>query len=264
MALKTSEIGIWLISLQRDAERRERIKRQLAALRLEYSWFNAIDGHESEVKLLHNADATAYSRNMGSPLLPGKLGVYASHVEVWEALLQSPYRAALILEDDVVLHEDFLCALKMALENSDLWDLLRFNCIRAKLPVTQAKIGMYRLNAYIGPFTGNACYLIQRDTAARILPGLWPQTRALDHELNRFFLYSYRQLGLEPWSSHPDDGGVSTITGRDFSLVRKFKWYLRLPHYFLKVCNYFRRALWLLRAGMLLPKPVVRTAGLDT
>ncbi len=66
-----------------------------------------------------------------------------------------------------------------------------------------------------------------------------------------------RQLGLEPWASHPDDGGTSTITGTGFALVKKFRWYRRLPHYRLKAANYLRRFWWLLRKGMLTgTKPV--------
>lgn len=261
MSLSRADIGIWLINLPRDTDRRQRMESQLASLGLTYTLFPAVDGKAREAALLARADAVAYARNMGSPLLPGKLGVYASHTSVWEAFLASPHKAALILEDDVVFHDDFLTALDTALANADLWDLVRFNKIRAKLPVTQAELGPYRLNAYVGPFTGNACYLIKRDVAARILPNLWPQTRAMDHELNRFFRHDYRQLGLEPWSSHPDDGGTSTITGTGFALVKKFKWYKRLPHYQLKAGNYVRRAFWLLRKGMLFPRVVRRPEG---
>lgn len=257
--LTRQDIGIWLINLPRDQARRERMEAQLAAMGLTAALFPAVDGRAEEARLLRKADPQAYARNMGSPLLPGKLGVFASHLAVWEAFLASPHKVALVLEDDVVFHDDFLQALDTALANADLWDLVRFNKIRAKLPVTQARLGAYRLNAYVGPFTGNAAYLIHRDVAARLAPGLWPQTRALDHELNRFFVHNYRQLGLEPWSSHPDDGGTSTITGTGFALVKKPHWTKRLPHYRLKGANYFRRAIWLWRQGMLLPKVVVRT-----
>lgn len=252
MSLSRADIGVWLINLPRDTERRERMDAQLGRMGLTHKLFPAINGREEEQRLLQRADPDAYARNMGMPLLPGKLGVYASHLAVWGELLASPHKAALILEDDVVFHDDFLEALDVALAASDQWDIIRFNCIRAKLPVTQAKLGRYRLNAYVGPFTGNAAYLIHRDVARRLAPRLWPQTRALDHELNRFFLHDYRQLGLEPWSSHPDDGGTSTITGTGFGLVRKFKWYRRLPHYRLKAANYARRAIWLWRHGMVL------------
>ena len=254
MSLTRADIGIWLINLPKDAERRERMDAQLGRMGLNYTLYPAINGRDEEQRLLQRADPDAYARNMGMPLLPGKLGVYASHLAVWEELLASPHKAALILEDDVVFHDDFLEALDVALAASDQWDILRFNCIRAKLPVTQTQLGRYRLNAYIGPFTGNAAYLIHCDLAKRLAPRLWPQTRALDHELNRFFIHDYRQLGLEPWSSHPDDGGTSTITGTGFALVRKPSWWRRLPHYRVKAANYVRRAVWLWRKGMLWPR----------
>lgn len=251
MSLARSDMGVWLINLPRDLDRRERMAAQLSALGLSYTTFAAIDGRANEAELRKRADPEAYARNMGMPLLPGKLGVYASHLAVWDAFLKSDHPVALILEDDVVFHDDFLEALDTTLAHSDLWDIVRFNCIRAKLPVTQARLGRYALNAYIGPFTGNAAYLIHRDVAKRLASNLWPQTRALDHELNRFYMHDYRLLGLEPWASHPDDGGTSTITGTGFALVKKPKWWKRLPHYRLKAANYARRAAWLWRKGML-------------
>ena len=251
MSLCRADIGVWVISLPKDLRRRERILPQIAAFGLVPKWFEAIDGAAQMAVLGPNVDAAAYARNMGSPILPGKMGVYASHLAVWAEFLASPHAAALIFEDDTVLHVDFPEALDTALAAAELWDVVRFNCVRAKMPVRQASLGRYSLNAYVGPFTGNAAYLIRRPVAERLLPRMWPQTRALDHELNRFFWHDYRQLGLEPWSSHPDDGGTSTITGAKFALVRKPVWWRRLPHYWLKAGNYLRRAAWLWRKGML-------------
>lgn len=253
-AVTRSDIGIWLINLDRDTARRAAMEKQLDALELPYTRFPAIYGKDHEVALSKRTDPTAYAHNMGSPILPGKMGCYASHIAVWEAFLASKHDVALILEDDVVFHDDFLESLDLALAGADHWDTLRFNCIRAKMPVSQGKLGPYTLNAYIGPFTGNAAYLLKRDVAQRLLPNLWPQTRAFDHELNRFFRHDFRQCGLEPFSSHVDDGNESSITGTGFALVNKFKWYKRLPHYRLKAANYVRRAVWLGLRGRLFPR----------
>jgi len=249
--LTRAELGTWLINLDRDTGRRARMETQLTSLGLPFTRFAAINGKDHVAELAKRADAAAYARNMGSPILPGKMGCYASHIAVWEEFLASDRDVALILEDDVVFHDDFMRSLDLALEASDHWDTVRFNCIRAKLPVRQGYIGNYSLNAYVGPFTGNAAYLLKRDVAERLLPNLWPQTRAFDHELNRFFLHDFRQFGLEPFSTHVDDGNESSITGSNFALVNKFKWYQRLPHYRLKAANYFRRAGWLARHGRL-------------
>ncbi len=251
--LTRADISVWLISLERDVARRAAMAAQLDAMGLAYKWFPGIDGRAREAELRARADPDAYRRNMGADLLPGKLGCYASHVAVWEAVVAGDRPAALILEDDVVFHDDFPVALDLALAEADRWDTLRFNAIRAKLPVRQARVAGYDFNAYVGPFTGNAAYLIHRAVAARLLPGLWPQVRAFDHELNRFFVHDFRQIGLEPFASHPDDGGISSITGTNHGLVHKPHWTARLPHYRLKAANYGRRAAWLARRGMLWP-----------
>ena len=254
MTLTKADLGIWLINLDRDTDRRAAMEQQLDSLGLSYTRFPAVYGKDHIETLSQRADANAYARNMGNPILPGKMGCYASHVAVWEAFLATDHKAALIFEDDVVFHDDFLEALDLALTNADQWDTLRFNCIRAKLPVSQGKIGPYSLNAYIGPFTGNAAYLLHRETAQRLLPHLWPQTRAFDHELNRFFRHNYRQFGLEPFPSHVDDGGDSSITGTNYALVKKPHWSKRLPHYCLKTANYVRRGWWLFKNGHLTSK----------
>lgn len=253
MSLDFKKIGIWLINLPQNQDRLARMAQQLDSMGLPWQLFSAVNGREHFDELILQADPEAYAKNMGSPILPGKLGVYASHTRVWKEFIRSDYEFALIFEDDVVFHDNFVEALSAAYQAKNHWDIVRFNCVRAKLPIQQGVVGQWRLNAYIGPFTGNAAYLIRKDIAIKLVSQIGPQTRALDHELNRFFHHDYRLLGMEPWASHTDDGNVSTITGVGFASVKKFKWYKRLPHYRLKAANYFRRFAWLIKKGMIIP-----------
>ena len=253
MSLDFKKIGVWLINLPQNQDRLARMAQQLDSMGLPWQLFSAVNGREHFDELILQADPEAYAKNMGSPILPGKLGVYASHTRVWKEFIRSDYEFALIFEDDVVFHDNFVEALSAAYQAKNHWDIVRFNCVRAKLPIQQGVVGQWHLNAYIGPFTGNAAYLIRKDTATKLVSQIGPQTRALDHELNRFFHHDYRLLGMEPWSSHTDDGNVSTITGVGFASVKKFKWYKRLPHYRLKAANYFRRFAWLIKKGMIIP-----------
>lgn len=253
MSLDFKKIGVWLINLPQNQDRLAKMAQQLDSMGLPWQLFSAVNGREHFDELILQADPEAYAKNMGSPILPGKLGVYASHTRVWKEFIRSDYEFALIFEDDVVFHDNFVEALSAAFQAKNHWDIVRFNCVRAKLPIQQGVVGQWRLNAYIGPFTGNAAYLIRKDIAIKLVSQIGPQTRALDHELNRFFHHDYRLLGMEPWSSHTDDGNVSTITGVGFASVKKFKWYKRLPHYRLKAANYFRRFAWLIKKGMIIP-----------
>jgi glycosyl transferase family 25 len=253
MSLDFKKIGVWLINLPQNQDRLAKMAQQLDSMGLPWQLFSAVNGREHFDELILQADPEAYAKNMGSPILPGKLGVYASHTRVWKEFIRSDYEFALIFEDDVVFHDNFVEALSAAYQAQNHWHIVRFNCVRAKLPIQQGVVGQWRLNAYMGPFTGNAAYLIRKDIATKLVSQIGPQTRALDHELNRFFHHDYRLLGMEPWPSHTDDGNVSTITGVGFASVKKFKWYKRLPHYRLKAANYFRRFAWLIKKGMIIP-----------
>lgn len=249
----TPLLPVYVISLARAKERRAQIAEEFGRVGLAYEIFDGTDGQMEYDRLLAKADVTAWRANMGAPISSGHLGCYASHVALWKKIGDGSDEIALICEDDVALKDDFLKALESGLKISENWDILRFAKIRAKLAIPQGKINGYSLNAYAGPFTGNACYLIKRDLAARLAQNFWPIQRAHDHELNRFFDYDFRLLGLEPFAAHPEDCGESYITGTAMSGARKFKWYRRLRYYRQKAANYLRRVMWLAKKGMLIP-----------
>lgn len=224
-------LGIWLINLPRSVSRLQAMVAQLDRLALPYDRFLAIDGRAEWDRLLPKIDVSAFRRNTGREVLPGEIGCYMSHLGVWQELLDSPYDVGLVLEDDVVFHKDFLPALGLAVAARGQWDMLKLNCIRAKFPIAQTQIGPYRLNAFIGSFTGMGAYLLTRDCASRLLPSMLPIRRPIDHELDRIDLTAFRHFALQPFPSHVDDGNQSTITGIGFSDVRKRRWYQRLPVY---------------------------------
>ena len=105
--LRRADLGIWLINLDRDTGRLARMQQQLDAMGLAYTRFAAIDGRAQADELAARVDAAAYARNMGQNVTPGHVGCYASHVAVWEQVAQAPQPVALILEDNVVFHDDF-------------------------------------------------------------------------------------------------------------------------------------------------------------
>jgi glycosyl transferase family 25 len=124
--------------------------------------------------------------------------------------------------------------------------MVKLNVIRAKQPVLRQRLGSYRLNAYVGPFTGMGAYLITRSFAEGQMPGMHPVRRPFDHALDHFDARTFRHYGLEPFPSHVDDGNQSTITGTGFAAVRKFPWYARLPVYGQRFGNLGRKALAIL------------------
>jgi glycosyl transferase family 25 len=240
------ELGVWLINLDRSTARRETMEARLAAIGLDYTRFAAIDGRIEWDRLVAGVDLDAFRRNVGREVLPGEIGCYASHLGVWQALLESPHEVALVLEDDVVFHDDFLPALDLVLGARASWDMVKLNVIRAKQPVLRRHLGPYRLNAYVGAFTGMGAYLITRRFAVAQMTAMHPVRRPFDHALDHFNASTFRHYGLEPFPSHVDDGNQSTITGTGFAAVKKFPWYARLPVYGQRARNLWRKSLAIL------------------
>ncbi len=248
-------VPTYVISLEHADSRRQQVTREFQSIGLDFQFYDGVDGRQNLNALLEKTDQDAWRRNMGSPVSAGHLGCYASHVNLWQDIGAGNDKIVLVCEDDVAFKDDFKVALQLALENQADWDICRFAIIRAKGPLRQKTVGQYSLNAYWGPFTGNACYLIKRDVAARLAAGFWPITRAHDHELNRFFVHDIRLMGLEPFAAHPNDGGQSFITGTAMAKNTKLPRHQRLGYYRLKAANYFRRFWWLARRGYVFSRP---------
>lgn len=246
MTKPSTDIAVFVINLERSINRRADMAQRLAELCLDYTWFQAVDGKANWHSLAPSVMVSAFERNTGRAVMPGEIGTYHSHLGVWQAFLKTDKQVALVLEDDVVFHPDFLSALDQAILAIDQWDFLKLNKIRAKHPVLQGHIGQYALNAYVGPATGLGAYLITRDLAARLMSNMLPITRPIDHELDRIFVHKFRHFGLEPFPSHVDDGNQSTITGSNFSEVKKFAKWKRLPNYVLRLRNLIGKAIYLM------------------
>jgi len=253
--LTRADLAAWCINLDRATSRWEQMQPRLAALDLPVERFSAIDGRADPGRITAALDESAFRRNMGRPALAAEVGCYLSHLAVWQRFLDSGKPVALVMEDDVVFHDDFLPALDAALAAVARWDMLKLNRIRAKLPVRQGKAGKWNLNAYLGPATGFGAYLITRDLASRLLPRMLPVRMPVDYEGTRWWAYDFRLFGLEPFPSHVDDGGVSTISGPRQGDMKKPPRYRRLGNYAMRAGNYFQRFRGLIRRHGLLLGP---------
>lgn len=253
-SLELPGLLVLLINLPRSAERRAHMEQRLATLGLPYEWLPAVDGKAQWESLQTTVDIPAFERHVGRDVLPGEVGCYHSHLTAWARFLDSEAEVLLVLEDDMVFHSDFVDALNTALRGRAHWDMLKLAKIRAKQAVCQGLLGPYRLNAYVGAATGFGAYLIQRDTAKRLLPRMLPIKAPIDRELEQVQRYDIRHFGLEPFPSHPQDEGRSTITGDRFSAVKRYPISRRWTKYAEQTRNLLQRLIYLGRRGRLWPR----------
>ena len=243
MTIALKDLPVFLINLDRSKDRLKTMQGRLDHLGLPWVRIAGIDGRAEWEILAQNLDITRFERNVGRRIMAGEIGCYMSHLAAWDRLIKSDAPWGLILEDDVVFGDDFIPALEQLMRHPPTWDIVKLNKIRAKQPVLRQPLGQYRLNAYIGPFTGMGAYVITAQAARRLRGGMLPITRPIDHELDRIFHHRLHHYGMEPFPSYVEDQGHSTITGANFVDVQKFKGFKRLPYQILRLSNLIRK-LW--------------------
>ena len=98
---------IFVISLPSTKERRIYISKQLEKLGLPFSFFDAVNGYDLDVLTHKNYNGRKRRLSFGRDLTQGELGCLLSHKELYEKICDDDLESAIILEDDVILHEDF-------------------------------------------------------------------------------------------------------------------------------------------------------------
>lgn len=101
-------MNIFVISLKDSLDRRQQMEEQLHAQGLEFEFFDAVDARagvppEYEPLVDREAIKRQYFRDMTS----GEIGCALSHAMVYQSILERGLSEAIILEDDMKLHEDF-------------------------------------------------------------------------------------------------------------------------------------------------------------
>jgi GR25 family glycosyltransferase involved in LPS biosynthesis len=91
-----------VISLPHRFDRRFSVEKELQKLKIPYSFFDAVNGHELD-----------YS----GPLKKGEYGVKMSHAQLLTHCVQEGNKSCFIFEDDVEFPDDILSSLDLALES---------------------------------------------------------------------------------------------------------------------------------------------------
>ena len=145
--MNTSPYPIYIISLKRNPERRLYMQRQLDALGLNYRFVDAVDkndleSQESRAEIARRLDIDEYA--IEHTYARGYHNNYAcslSHVKAYNLMEEYGDIAACILEDDILISDDFSEILRAAQQIP--WDILMLSSqsrTTGYIPGTNAKI----------------------------------------------------------------------------------------------------------------------------
>lgn len=235
------DLHTWVINLDRDSERLQRITQQLAATGLAWTRQCAVYGRdlppEEQRRLL---DSETYRRRHGMQPALGELGCYLSHVAVMRALLASTHRHALVLEDDVLLTPALLPVLQGLLRRADRWDMVKLSAVHSGTPQPVLELAPgHSLAVMLSRCTGSSAYLVNRRTAQTYVERLLPMTLPYDHVFDQGWTFDLKVRLVTPTPCIHDEQIATTITTGGAS--RKFAWYRRLSAHAWRLGNELRR-----------------------
>jgi glycosyl transferase family 25 len=240
-----NSIHTWVINLDRAPERMAQVRGQLERLGLPYTRLPAVDARSLSLQQKACLDASAYERRHGMTPLWGELGCYLSHIEVMRALLASPAQAALVLEDDVHLHDTLPGVLAELMRDPERWDVVKLSAVHSGTPVAVAELGpQHALCVMLSKCTGSSAYLMNRRAAAawlREADGLLPMRLPYDHAFDRAWAFGLKQRLVQPLVCGHDQDAPTTITGAPGGTTRKFRGLKRWPAHLWRLGNELRR-----------------------
>ena len=193
----------YLISLLRDAQRRQTMTAQLERMGLPFEWFEAILGQalpaaELEACIDHGAQQRGYHQK----LTPGEIGCYLSHLGVWQRLLDSDRGHALVLEDDVTLLPSLPAVLQSVPALTNRWDMIKLIGRPKEQPLRGWPLpqqGAGELIRYARVPTMTSAYLISREGASKLLELRKRFFRPIDIDLRHWWEGELRMYGVLPY-----------------------------------------------------------------
>lgn len=198
------KVGIYVINLARRADRRERMTTLLARQGLQAQFVPAIDAQTVSPAQLRPHFS---SRMPLGPLSLGDQCCSLSHRKAWAMLAASQYDWGVVLEDDVVLHEDFaavLAAISVVPAEIGLIKLERCTYSNRALlaPAEPQTLFGYRLHHLVSRHICAAGYMLRRSVVSDALTKTEIFSVPVDH-----FLFNPgitpKKRRLEPFQLYP-------------------------------------------------------------
>ena len=258
-------LPIFLINLDRSADRLRRMQDQAAHLSNQFTRVRGVDGlvlPDNMRPEFLNPDGSPRSR-----MLPGEVGCYASHMRAWEHVIDNRLSHAMVLEDDVILEPELAAVAAAAVKSCPAgWDLIHLHASANKkklIRVAQLEAS-YRLVRFTR-LPINACAYLISQSGARKMRQPGPRVRPVDVEMRHGYLRNMDIYGV--WPSIVENGPLddaSSIIGRTAQRIAQHRrqWDPSLLH---RACgqlfNWHKAARSILQAVRRAPSPTAAGDG---
>jgi len=169
-------IKTYVISLSDQKRRRAVVEARLNAIDHEFIFFDAIDGRSCNLRSDPSYSGIRRRLFFGKDLTSPELGILFSNKEILKDIIKNNYREALVLEDDVVVKDNFHFILSKLIESNINWELVRFlgkpkmaKYRQRKIFNLDASFNLVRIGSTPG---GSYAYIISQEGAKKLLKSM--------------------------------------------------------------------------------------------
>ena len=192
------KIKIFVVSMSKDLVRRNQIKKNLAELGLNFEFFDAIVGTE-----LSNYERNKYSEKetvlyIGRELSQSELGCALSHLYVYAKILEQGLDYAVILEDDVLLLNDFNRVVNAIVRRGQTFEIFNFLTDAPEIGTKEFLLNSYEITKLRFYSNRTTAYMVSRNAAARLLEVGFPIKTSADGLLGEKALHGLSLNGIYP------------------------------------------------------------------
>ena len=237
---------IFVINLKSSADRRVHVDRQLQAAQLNYSYFDAINGHDGYAPFFASYDERAYLINTGRRATPGEIGCYASHLALWKKCVELD-EPILIMEDDFLLDPLFAAAVATTEKI-----ILKYGFIRLHTETRARKkkletLGDFSLYVYTKMPQCLMCYALTPAVAQAFIASSKILVAPVDGVVKKTWEHQQPLYGLLPYTVH--DGAQSHVTTIKGRLKADRNLWLRVLRFVTKIDWMVQRAVFNFRSA---------------
>ncbi len=232
-----------IIHLERSLERKPQVRQLKKVLPYRTKVVEAVDGSKPNNNLLKN-----YTPRLLRPYYPfslnsAEVACFQSHRKCWQEILDRGLEAALIIEDDVdIIDGEFTAAVKLAMKEIKMGDLIRFPMKPREKPrnksVRSDNISIFE-PTMVG--LGTQAQIVTYDAARRLLEKTEHFDRPIDVYLQLRWKHRVRILTLWPHGVCERSSSLGgSLIGKERSNRNKLRRELLRPFYRAKLNIYSR------------------------
>ena len=229
-------IDIQVISLPESSDRRHAVAKQLNSRRIDFRFFDAVDGFGDD-PLLKRMDARKFLYRNNRYPIPREAGCYASHFYLWE-ICEASNRPMLIMEDDFELTqqaERVLHAIHNLIEKYPILKLERL--IKNKPRILSGSYHGVDVYRYRKAPHCLLAYSISPDAARKLIKSRENFLYPVDVFVRNFGIHGVPVFGIEP--PMVDRGPLNYKSSTIGDRVHCSPWWAAIPRKYFKTRNFF-------------------------